>query len=261
MLLMFRSSLVVGLGAITLAQASFVSAEDTTNKPLENSHGIKMVWIPAGEFIMGSPDGEPGRKPDERQRRVTLTKPFYMSACEITQRQYEAVMEHNPSQTKGPDHPVERVSWFDATEFCRRLSQLENATYRLPTEAEWEYAARAGSSDAWFGANDVRALGKYAWLATNSGGKGSQPVGQKQPNACGLHDMLGNVSEWCADWLGPYEGDAVVDPRGPEDGSFRVIRGGSGSNSANYCRAAIRVFSAEPTHTSNWCGFRIVREP
>lgn len=260
MQLVLKGALVAGLWGILIVDVNIVSAEEAAPRPSQNSIGLNLVLIPAGDFVMGSPDDESGRKPDEQQHHVTLARPFYMSACEITQDQYEEVMGHNPAQAKGSDHPVERVSWFDATEFCRRLSQRENAVYRLPTEAEWEYAARAGNSDAWCGYRDATRLGEHAWIATNSGGKGACAVGQKLPNEFGLYDMLGNVAEWCADWLGPYEGDEVVDPQGPVEGAFRVIRGGSGSNNPNYCRAAIRVFSAEPTHTSNWCGFRVVRE-
>jgi formylglycine-generating enzyme required for sulfatase activity len=248
-------------GVVPAAEDSSSEAETKPAKSIENSIGMQLVLIPAGEFTLGSPTEEVSRKEGEIPHRVTISRPFYMGAHEVTQAQYEKVMESNPSQVKGENHPVERVTWFDAAEFCRRLSETEGRTYRLPTEAEWEYAAQSRSEAPYCFGDDVSQLGQYAWFDKNSGGKGSHPVGEKLPNRFGLYDMLGNVSEWCQDWYAPYENVDLVDPRGPEEGSFRVIRGGTGSNSAAYCRTAVRVFSAEPTHHSNWCGFRVVCEP
>ncbi len=255
---------MAGLLWVAGVGVSGATARGADVEPLEtitNSIGMKLVFLPAGEFEMGSPDDEAGRKTSEVRHQVRLTKPFYIGTCEVTQAEYEAVMEQNPSQTRGAQHPVERVSWFDAIGFCERLSTNEGRKYRLPTEAEWEYAARAGSRQAWCFGGDSATLPEYAWISTNSGGKATQPVGQLQANRWGLYDMFGNVAEWCQDWLGDYPSEAVNDPVGPLDGHFRVVRGGSGSNSTNYCRAATRVFAAEPTHVDAWYGFRVVSEP
>ena len=238
-----------------------MAGDAKVDRELTNSIGMKLVLLPGGEFMMGSPKSEKGHKDTETAHRVTLTRPFYIGVTEVTQQQYQAIIGNNPAQTKGPDHPVERVSWIDATEFCRQLSEKEGRTYRLPTEAEWEYAARGGSQAPWCFGADEKLSDKYLWTSRNSGGRGSRPVGEKKPNGFGIHDMLGNVCEWCSDWLGDYPATDQVDPKGPDDGVFRVIRGGSWSNSPLYCRSAIRVFSAEPTRRSNWTGFRVVLEP
>lgn len=248
---------VVTCGLVLGGMADSSGAEEVHT----NSLGMKLVLVPAGEFMMGSPESEPGHKPSELQHRVILSRPYYIGQCEVTQAQYEAVMGQNPSQTKGPNHPVDRVTWFDAAAFCERLSELEKRSYRLPTEAEWEYAARAGSSHAWCFGAEAQTLPEYGWISSNSGGKGTHPVGTRHANRWDIYDMFGNVAEWCQDWQGDYPTEAVTDPTGPTEGHFRVVRGGSGSNSTNYCRAATRVFAAEPTHIDAWYGFRVVLEP
>ncbi len=253
--------------------------------PITNTLGMKLVLIPAGEFDMGSDASDPGALPNEqvagKKHRVRITRPFYLGTTEVTQGQYRAVTDANPSFFKGSDDlPVEQVSWLDAIRFCNALSTKEGLTpfyriegddvsvpdwkgpgYRLPTEAEWEYACRAGPGGAGaygFG-DDAAQLGRHAWYKANSEGK-IHPVGQKVPNAWGLFDMHGNVWEWCWDRFGAYEAGPVVDPVGPSDGSDRVIRGGSWSHAAESCRAAFR-FRNSPTRTNYNLGLRLARVP
>ena len=219
---------------------------------------MEFVRIEAGYFEMGSPEGEAGRYDDERAHDVRISRPFYLGKYEVTQGEWEAVMGSNPSGFKecGARCPVERVSWEDVQEFIRRLNELESGRgyeYRLPTEAEWEYAARAGTTGARYGE-----LGEIAWYDANSGGS-TQPVGQKGANGWGLHDMLGNVWEWVGDWYGEYPSGAVTDPRGPSMGSRRVGRGGSWHSSARNVRAAFRYYSSPGYRYNARIGFRLAR--
>jgi formylglycine-generating enzyme required for sulfatase activity len=224
---------------------------------LTNSIGLKLKLLPAGTFTMGDAKGDDDEKP---AHQVTLTRPFYLGIYPVTQEQYERVMGQNPSCFKGPRNPVESVSWEDAVEFCRKLSALpeEKAAgrvYRLPTEAEWEYACRAGSKTQYCFGDDESRLGAFAWYYSNSGEK-THPVGEKQPNAWGLYDMYGNVWEWCADWHDAYPDGAVSDPLGPQQGSSRVPRGGSWLDGAAHCRSAFRGRSL-PSGRGNDVGFRV----
>jgi outer membrane protein assembly factor BamB len=215
------------------------------------------VWIPPGTFVMGSPPTEEGRDSDEIQHTVTLTQGFWLSDHEVTQAEYRAVMGNNPSVFNGDTLPVESVSWEDAVLYCQKLTERERASgritaqqaYRLPTEAEWEYAARAGTTGARHG--DLDAI---AWYSANSGGQ-TRPVKQKQPNAWGLHDMLGNVWEWCGDWYGAYPTGSVTDPPSPGSGSYRVYRGGSWIRGAGLARSASRNGDV-PGFRSDYLGFR-----
>jgi len=217
---------------------------------------LKLVRIRPGKFIMGSPDSEKGRGKDEGpQHEVTISKPFYMGLTEVTQAQYEAVMGTNPSKFKGPTNPVDRVSLTDASDFCRKLSEKCGRTVRLPTEAEWEYACRAGSKTAFFFGDTDAGLADYAWFANNSAG-GTHPVAQKKPNAWGLYDMLGNEKEWCADWYGPYAAGAAVDPKGPAS-SDSGLRGGGWSGGWYTCRAASRLMQWYDNRSGDF-GFRVV---
>ncbi len=228
-----------------------------------NSIGIKLAFIPSGEFQMGSPDSDPDASDLEKpQHTVRITKPFYLGVTEVTQEQYERVMGTNPSNFKGAQLPVERVSWEDAVEFCRKLSGLPaersaGRMYRLPTEAEWEYACRAGSKTKWSFGDSESSLGDYAWWSGNSA-RQTHPVGQKKPNAWGLYDMQGNVREWCSDWLvlAYYRSSPTDDPQGPATGSFRVHRGGSWGDGAGYCRSAYRSGLA-PSNRRGSLGFRL----
>ena len=219
---------------------------------------MKLALIAAGKFMMGSPDSEHSRDGYAGPlHEVTLSKPFYMGVTVVTQTQYQAVMGTNPSQFKGVINPVDSVSWNDATEFCRKLSKKTSKTFRLPTEAEWEHACRAGSK-TWFCFGDAEeGLGDYAWYHANSG-NATHPVGQKKPNAWGIYDMHGNVWELCADWYGDYPKGAVTDPQGPASGSQRVVRGGCwGYCSSGNCGAAFR-FRIIPDGRLCSVGFRVL---
>ncbi|RLB81767.1 MAG: hypothetical protein DRH17_08070 [Deltaproteobacteria bacterium] len=265
-----------------------VEATGAEKKRFTNSVGMKFVYIKPGTFMMGSPSSEKGRDSDETWHKVTLTKGFYMQTTEVTQGQWKAIMGNNPSYFKncGDDCPVGDVSWNDVQEFIRKLNRMEGTNkYRLPTEAEWEYACRAGSEDALYtgpirilGKNNAPALDEIAWYGGNScvdynGGCdcsgwsekqyscsrcGTHPVGGKKPNAWGLYDMIGNVWEWCQDWYGDYPRGHVTDPAGPSSGSYRVYRGGSWYGDARYCRSA-RRYNNSPGFRYIDLGFRLAR--
>jgi len=229
-----------------------------------NSIGMTFVVIPAGEFIMGSPPSEAGREPGETEHSVTITMPFEIGMYEVTQAQYEYVTGKKPSRHKGANNPVDAVSWNDATEFCRLLSALPaehvaGRHYRLPTETEWEYACRAGSTSAYCFGNNGNQLGEYARYG-NKFGNTTEPVGQRRANAWGLHDMHGNVWEWCADWVGKYPATPVNDPGGPESGDGRVLRGGCYIYPASVTRSAYRTGTG-PTAISLNHGFRVITTP
>jgi formylglycine-generating enzyme required for sulfatase activity len=233
-------------------------------KIITNSLGMKFVYIKPGSFMMGSPSGESGRYNDEKRHEVTLTNGFYMQTTEVTQGQWRKIMGNNPSCFKncGDDCPVECVLWNNAQEFIRKLNQKEGTNkYRLPTEAEWECACRAGSETRFCFGNSDSQLGRYAWYGGHSGGK-PHAVGGKRPNAWGLYDMHGNVSEWCQDWKGEYPSGHVTDPTGPSDVSwwsrFQVMRGGSWYNDARYCRSAFRKYGL-PGCRDCYLGFRLLR--
>jgi formylglycine-generating enzyme required for sulfatase activity len=217
---------------------------------------MEFVLIPAGEFLMGSHDGDQDEKPPHR---VRIRQPFYLSKYEVTQGQWHAVMGNNPSYFKGDlRRPVESVSWEAVQEFIRRLQAQERGTrYRLPTEAEWEYAVRAGTTMAYSFGNEADLLKDYAWYKQNAKGT-THPVGQKRPNAWGLYDMAGNVFEWVQDWYGDYPAAAMTDPQGPSSGSHRVIRGGSWNFEAGYGRSSDRGISL-PNATVMYIGFRLLR--
>jgi formylglycine-generating enzyme required for sulfatase activity len=232
-----------------------------------NSVGMEFVPIPRDKFMMGSRPSEPRRGLDEFQHEVEITRPFYLGAFEVTQEQYETVMKKNPSRFTrknggGPDHPVDNVSWENAVAFCNALSGLEEErkagrVYRLPTEAEWEYACRAGTTTAYCFGDDPGKLGEYAWYSANADGR-THEVGTKKPNAWGLYDMHGNAWEWCADWHDAdyYRTGPRQDPAGPDKGARRVLRGGSYSNGADLCRSASRE-KRTPTEASDTFGFRV----
>ena len=231
---------------------------------ITNSIDMRLVQIPAGEFLMGSPDSDNEASSDEKpQHRVRITQPFYLGAFEVTQSQYQQVLGSNPSHFKDESglSPVDSVSWEDAQEFCAKLSELPpekqaGRQYRLPSEAEWEYACRAGSTSRYGFDESRESLGSYAWYDSNSGSK-THPVGQKKPNARGLYDMHGNVYEWCFDWWnGTYDASSVDDPRGPTAGSYRVYRGGSWDFDAGYCRSAYRL-RYTPGYRNRNVGFRV----
>ena len=220
--------------------------------------GMEFAWVPAGEFVMGSASAE--ADDDERPlTRVRISRGYWLGRHEVTQGQWEAVMGSNPSDFDecGPNCPVESVTWDDAQGFIRSLNgRAGGSRYRLPTEAEWEYAARAGTAGDRYSDN----LDAIAWHDGNSGDR-THPVGRKAPNAWGLHDMLGNVYEWVQDWYGDYPGGSVTDPRGPGSGSApaRLARGGSWFGYARDCRASYRIVSPPGYRFNGIHGFRLLR--
>lgn len=213
-------------------------------KEYVNSIGMKFVLIPAGSFSMGCNEGmEPCAVSELPRHRVTISRPFYMGVYEVTQREWEAIMGNNPSRSRGPTNPVDSVSWEDAQDFIRRLNKREGTKiFRLPTEAEWEYAVRAGSETVFFFGNDEKDLEHYAWYDVLPDKAGTLPVGQKKPNPWGLYDVYGNADEWTQDWFGKtyYEESPETDPPGASSGIYRVLRGGSWAATAWYCRSATR---------------------
>jgi len=244
-------------------------------KLFTNASGMKFVLIPSGSFMMGSGvtaaeiakqyklsklyfEGEHPR------HRVSISRPFYLQTTEVTQEQWQKVMGNNPSHFKhrGKMRPVESVTWYDAREFIKRLNEIEGTDkYRIPTEAEWEYACRAGSHTKFSFGDDDQLLEGFAWYHHNSKGR-TNPVGQKKPNAWGLYDMHGNVWEWCQDWYGPYPENHVSDPKGPSSGKDRVVaRGGSWAYGVSHNRSAIRLkLHPKARDFFGDRGFRIARD-
>lgn len=231
----------------------------------------RWAWIQPGTFTMGSPITEYDRSADEGpQTVVTLTQGFWMERYEVTQGEYTALMDTNSSYfAADPNQPVEEVRWYDAFTYCARLTVQERAAgrvpagyeYRLPTEAEWEYVARAGTTTRFSFGDDptYTLLQDYAWFSTNSL-QTTHDVGTKKPNPWGLYDMSGNVWEWCGDWYGPYPGGSVTDPTGPASGTSRVMRGGSWHFAGGDARCADRNFNV-PDFESWGIGFRVVLAP
>lgn len=217
-----------------------------------NSIGMKFKLLRSGTFIMGSVEGAEDEMP---VHRVTISRPFYMGVYEVTQKQWKKIMGKNPSEFEGDSRPVENVSWNEVRKFIKKLSEKEGVQYRLPTEAEWEYACRAGTKARYYWGDEFN--GEYAWYIENSGGS-TQSVGQKKSNAWGLYDMIGNVYEWCADSYGEYSGEHFVDPK-KSDGTRRIGRGGSWKSTAFGCRSSNRG-SNHPFRRFDVLGFRLVRE-
>jgi formylglycine-generating enzyme required for sulfatase activity len=237
-----------------------IKTDKLVQAKLINSIGIEFVFIPPGTFSMGSPDDDSERYSSETIHTVTLSKGFLMATAPITQSQWQKVMGNNPSHFKenGNNCPVEQVSWEDAHQFIDKLNEMEQTKhYCLPTEAQWEYACRAGSTTQYCFGDDEKRLNDYAWYDKNSGGK-THPVKQKKPNAWGLYDIHGNVWEWCEDWYGDYPIEPVTDPTGPASGARRVIRGGSWGDSPGDLRSAVR-FDFSPGDRSYLIGFRLLR--
>jgi len=221
---------------------------------------MEFVWIGPGTFMMGSPDSDRLASNDEKpQYEVTIRRGFYLGKYEITQAQWEAVMGSNPSRHKGANRPVEQVSWYGVQSFIHRLNEaVGDSLYRLPTEAEWEYACRAGTTTRWSFGDDESLLGDYAWYNGNNSPSGTKEMGTKLPNPWGLYDMHGNVYEWCQDWHSSYSSGSQIDPMGPTSGSRRVSRGGSFRSIAWGTRSAHRG-SAAPGDSYDGFGARLVR--
>jgi formylglycine-generating enzyme required for sulfatase activity len=250
----FLSLLVLSGGAFSAR-----AAEET----YVNSIDMEFVLVRAGSFTMGGdPNNEEALGNEVPQHPVTISQPFFLGRYEVTQKQWQAVMGGNPSHSKGEDKPVEMVSWNDVQTFIERLNRKEGTQeyrleYRLPTEAEWEYAARAGTTGVYSFGDDEGDLGEYAWYVGNSGGE-SHPVGQKRPNPWGFYDMYGNVWEWVQDWYGEdyYAKSPTIDPRGPSAGPSRALRGGGWSNGAKYLRSSYRG-RYSPGSRGIYRGFRL----
>jgi formylglycine-generating enzyme required for sulfatase activity len=264
-------------------------------KVITNALGMKLALIPAGKFLMGSPATEMERQENELQHEVTITKPFYMGVYTVTQGEYEKLMGKNfvngryvkwgadpffnAAHGGGPDHPAENLQWYAAVEFCKRLSNLPEEkraghVYRLPTEAEWEYACRAGTKTTFcygdaLSSREANFNGNYPYGGAAKGPylRKTAKVGSYKPNAFGLYDMHGNVWQWCADWYDPkfYRNSPKEDPQGPLLGAlstgyndfYRVIRGGSWLDEGRACRAAYR-YRAMPHDAYRIVGFRVV---
>jgi formylglycine-generating enzyme required for sulfatase activity/cytoskeletal protein CcmA (bactofilin family) len=259
---------IVSDGSAWYKVAEFVAVPEVENPAtIRNSLGMTFQLIPAGTFVMGSPIDELGRGTDESQYTVTLTESFYMQTTEVTQGQWEMVMNDNPSNfiDCGLNCPVENISWEDAENFIITLNAMGEGSYTFPTEAQWEYAARSGSNKAFANADISYTdtadpnLDIMGWYDSNSNAT-PHAVAQKQANAWGLFDMHGNVWEWCNDWYDTYPTGSVTDPGGPSTGSYRVIRGGSWYSYARLCRSAKRS-SSSPGARNNGIGLRLSRTP
>jgi formylglycine-generating enzyme required for sulfatase activity len=280
------AALAALLPAVVLLPGSQGRAPAPPKRPITNSLGMRLVWIKPGKFVIGSPREEKNRGTDEQQHKVEITRGFYLGAYEVTQGEYEKIMGTNPSRfcpagggrelVKGMStskFPVECVSYESAVQFCARLStsaaeKREKRVYRLPSEAEWEYACRAGSSDPFAHGSSLSSTqanfdgnAPYGGAAKGPNLERTCQVGSYKPNAWGLFDMHGNVSEWCSDWYADWFVDAYghptkINPKGPAKGLWRVIRGGGYNGKGMLCRAAIRG-RFQPADRYDWLGFRV----
>ncbi len=270
-----RNAMLIALSVFLLCLNSVsqtMAQESGENYTIELPGKVKldMVWIKPGSFKMGSPEDELGRDSDETQHEVKISKEFWLGKYEVTQAQWNAVMGSNKSKFKGKTLPVTNVSWEKAMEFCEELTKMEEEAgnlpegykYTLPTEAQWEYACRAGTRTSLNSGENITAeidecpnLDKVGWYGKLRSGT-PHPVGKKQPNEWGLYDMHGNVREWCLDWYGEYPKSTVTDPKGPSSGSYRVMRGGSWNYYAYICRSAYRGRYCPSFNFSDY-GFRL----
>ena len=260
------------LGPLVVAclVAAVVAAADAGGKPqeIQTPAGVKMILLPGGSFTMGDPNGSA----DEAPHKVSVS-PFYIDKYKVSQEDYQKVTNENPSKWKAKDHPVEEVRWSDAVRYCNLRSKLDGLKpcydlttwecdftangYRLPTEAEWEYAARGGTNTRYFFGDDRGKLKLYGWFKDNSGGR-TRPLGQKLPNPFGLYDAYGNVWEWCNDFykVDYYKESPATDPRGPQKGKTRVLRGGCWNTSDAKCSSAYR-YNEDPGYTDPCFGYDI----
>ena len=243
----------------------FVDTRDPQATSDTNSIGMEFNLIPAGTFMMGSPESEEGREDDESQHEVTITRDYYIGITEVTQSQWQQVMGTTPwkgqeSVQEGKDNAASYISWNDAGEFCRKLSEQEGRTYRLPTEAEWEYACRGGTTTPCSFGDDASQLEQFAWYHGNNPNYASQ-VKQKRPNGFGLYDMHGNVWELCQDWLGKYPQGSITDPTGPSSGAYRIMRGASFAGKAPTFRSAYRSTRKDLAEQLAVIGLRVVQVP
>ena len=224
--------------------------------PVKDGVSIDMVRVEAGTFTMGETVDIKDSYDFVKKHQVTLTNDYYIGKYEVTQALWKAVMGNNPSNLKGDNLPVEQVSWDDCQEFLSKLNSITSKTFRLPTEAEWEYAARGGNKSRGYQYSGSNNLSDVAWYGDNSGSK-THPVGSKQANELGIYNMAGNVCEWCQDRFGKYISSSQVNPTGANRGSYRVIRGGCWGDSSGICRSSCRSFSP-PDHRGSGLGLRLV---
>jgi formylglycine-generating enzyme required for sulfatase activity len=274
----FRKKILHRVELVMIEQERIEQERQAEIANFRTRYGISMVEIPAGSFLMGSLSNMRQDR-DKKQHKVTINKPFLMGKTEVTQKLWQAVMGNNPSLFSGDDNPVEKINWYDCVKFCNKLSEKEglepvyiiggrklgkNVTwdkrkngYRLPTEAEWEYACRAGTTTRFNTGDSDSDLKKAGWFKKNSGNK-THPVAQKTPNSWGLYDMHGNVYEWCWDVYADYSPGNVTDPDGASSGNNRVMRGGIFSSKAAGCSSAHR-YARYYDHTYSQFGFRFVR--
>ena len=236
---------------------------------------LELIKCPAGSFMMGSPEDELGRaeKLDEKLHSVIISKPFYIGQYEVTQSQYERIMGYNPSYFKGGNNPVESVNWFKAKMFCIKLNFLyknylpKGYRFDLPTEAQWEYACRAGTTTSLNSGKNITSeinacenFDEVGWYDYNSH-RQAHPVGQKKPNAWGIYDMHGNIMEWCNGFYGEYPKEEVIDPRGPNSGTYYISRGGCWNSDADRNRSASRGLFEDPYYCDGVTGFRVAVVP
>ena len=243
--------------ANTLSSSGSSLSGNTITIPVKNGVNIEMVKVESGSFNMGAtPEMEDPNESEKPVHLVTLANDYYIGKYEVTQALWQAVMGSNPSSSKGDDLPVERVSWNDCQDFISKLNAMTGKRFRLPTEAEWEYAARGGKKSRGYQYSGNNSLGDIAWYSGNSSSR-THAVGTKQPNELGIYDMAGNVWEWCQDWKGSYSSSPLVNPIGAVSGSLRVYRGGSWSSSARGCRTSCRNCFT-PNGRDNNLGLRLV---
>ena len=235
-----------------------IAKSDNITIPVKNGISIDMVRVEAGTFTMGAtPEMKDPYKDDKPTHQVTLTNDYYIGKYEVTQALWQAVMGNNPSNFKGDNLPVENVSWNDCQEFLSKLNSITGKTFRLPTEAEWEYAARGGKKSRGYQYSGSNDLSDVAWYDNNSGGK-THAVGSKQANELGIYDMAGNVWEWCQDWKGSYSSSSQVNPTGANSGSYRVRRGGNWDFTARSCSSSYRYGGSSPDCRRGILGLRLV---
>lgn len=275
-----------GLPDLSVVKSQMTSKQLAASDPVVNGIGMTLVPVPAGMYLMGSAEAKvvdgkkkvqpPGSESERPQHEVHITKPFLIGMCEVTQGQYTQVMgespwKEKPLTTEGKNVAVSYITWDNAVEFCRKLSELENTLYRLPTEAEWEYACRSGTATAFSFGDQFDQLEQYAWFDQNAYKNSEQyahATGQKRPNAWSLYDMHGNVCEWCSDFHGSYaervalsKKDVIADPQGPDKGRQRVWRGGGFADNSVNLRSACRNSYGRVDYRPEFvAGFRVVKE-
>ena len=249
------------IGKITPPMENNAAPYVPVNMETEKQHEIEMVYVRGGSFMMGcTPEQGSDCFNDEKPAHQTTVSNFFIGKYEVTQAQWKAVMgaDDNPSNFKGDNLPVEQVSWNDVQEFIGKLNYITGGNYRLPTEAEWEYAARSGGQWRRYKYSGRGEIGEVAWYSVNSGDT-THPVGTKRANDLGIHDMSGNVYEWVSDWYGSYDVGSQTNPQGPASGSSRVIRGGCWNYTARVARVSFRSYG-DPDRQGGNLGFRLARD-